>query len=165
MGNYTTEISADWRFNTARREQYALWLDDPAYNVAVTLNYNTPISVANAAHRIGKLFGVVDRKLLGSRFNRYATGRVDGVLVLEHLSSNIHAHGLLRVPPERLDRFMAMFPPDGRGAWSRVWEAGTQHVTAAHDPAGFGSYMAKEQRSSSAPETMIFLRDFYATRG
>lgn len=165
MGNYTDEISAEWRFNSTRRQHYARWLDDPAYNIAATLNFNAPISVGNAKQCVSKLFGAVDRKLLGSRFNNYTDGRVGGVLVLEHLQSNIHVHGLLRVEPTRLDRFMTMFPSDGRGVWSNIWKAGTQFVTAAHDPYGFAYYLSKEQFASSAPETMFFLNDFWPNRG
>lgn len=38
----------------------------------------------------------------------------------------------------------------------------TEH---ARDPAGFAFYMAKEQRASSAPETMLFLEDVFPTKG
>lgn len=162
MGNYTNETSAEWQFNSRRRQEYARWLGDPSYNIAATLNFNSPVTISNATRCIRRLFGAVDRTLLGSRFNRYTTGRVDGVMVLEHLNSNLHAHGLLKVDRQRLDRFMAMFPSDGRGAWSEIWSAGTQFTTYAHAPSGFASYMAKEQFASSNPETMLFLRNFYA---
>jgi len=148
-----------------RRDSFSEWLSDPSYNIALTLNFNSPVSLVNARGAVKKLFGVVDRKLLGARFNRYTTGRVDGVFVFEHLKSNIHAHGLLQVDPRSVDRFASIFPTDGRGSWSEIWKAGTQCLRHAHDPAGFAGYLAKEQFASSAPETMLFLREFYAQQG
>lgn len=165
MANYRNENCFEVRFNRGRRENFARWLDDPSYNIALTLNFNSPVSLTNARGAVGKLFGVVDRKLLGARFNKYTTGRVDGVFVFEHLDSNIHAHGLLKVNPISVERFASMFPENGRGPWSEIWKAGTQYLKLAYDPSGFAGYISKEQFASSAPETMLFLRDFYAKQG
>lgn len=164
MGNYSDEISHEARFNARKREYYASWLGDPSFNVAMTLNYNGGVSLGGAGSRIGTLFRDVDRVLLGSRFNKYRGARTEGVFFFEHVNSNIHAHGLLRVDPLRLERFNELFPEDGRGLWSSVWPAGTQFTKPAHDPAGFAHYITKEQFASSAPETMVILSGFYSDR-
>ncbi|WP_143324421.1 hypothetical protein [Caulobacter sp. FWC2] len=165
MGSYYDKISFEAQFNACRREHYARWLGDPSFNVAITLNFNGPISVGNAGACIGTLFRDVDRVLLGSRFNKYRDARTEGVFFFEHVNSNIHAHGLLQVQPSRVGRFMELFPECGRGIWSDVWKSGTQFVRTAHDPAGFARYITKEQFASSSPETMVILSDFYAQRG
>lgn len=153
------------RFNMLRRSAYSRWLSDPTLNVAMTLNFNRPVTLANARNAMRHCFGKVDRKLLGPRYNRRRDDRTTGVFVFEHLKSNLHAHGLLRVQPGRLERFGEMFPPTQRGLWSDVWAGGSQWTTDADNPAGFAFYMAKEQHASSAPETMLFLEDFFPTEG
>ena len=165
MGNYSDEISYEARFNAQRREHYASWLNDSSFNVAMTLNYNGAVSLGGAGGRIRTLFRDVDRVLLGSRFNKYKDARTEGLFFFEHVNSNIHAHGLLRVDPRRLERFAELFPEDGRGLWSSVWHAGTQFTRPAHDPAGFAHYITKEQFASSASETMVILSSFYSDRG
>lgn len=69
------------------------------------------------------------------------------------------------MPDDRLDTFATLFPATQRGIWSDVWKAGTQWTTLATDPAGFAFYMAKEQRASSLPETMLFLEEFFPSQG
>lgn len=165
MGNYFNEEIFTQRFERTRRSAFATWLDDPTLNVAMTLNFNTPVSLANARKAIGRCFCKVDRKLFGTRFQHKREQRLTGVFVFEHLQSNLHAHGLVRVPVDRLGTFASLFPETQRGIWSDVWPAGTQWTTRSSEPAGFAFYMAKEQRASSLPETMLFLEEFFPTEG
>ena len=164
-GNYADHESFESRFNRTRRSAYARWLDDPKFNVATTLNFNAPVTLTNAREAIGRCFCKVDRKLLGANFQQRRDLRVTGVFTFEHLDSNLHAHGLLQVSPDRLGRFRELFPETQRGIWTDVWPAGSQWTGRARDPAVFAFYMTKEQRASSAPETMLFLEDFFPTEG
>ena len=125
------------------------------------MNFNAEISLAKARKTIGRCFRDVDRRLLGTRFTKRRAERITGVFAFEHLASNLHGHGLLRVPPERIAQFAEMFPATQRGIWTDVWAPGSQWTTYAHDPAGFAFYLAKEQRASSLPETTLFLEDFF----
>lgn len=161
---------------------FAKWLDHPSLNVAMTLNFNprpprkserevetpvlnSPITLTNAKKAIGRCFAKVDRNLLGRQFTKDRDRRITGIFVFEHAHSNIHAHGLLRVQPERIDQFAQMFPPTQRGIWTEVWAPGSQRTTFAHDPGGFAAYFAKEQRASSSPDAMFFLEDFFPPKG
>jgi hypothetical protein len=164
-GNYSNDETFESRFNRTRRSSYAHWFDDPTWNVATTLNFNSPITLTNARNAVGRCFRIVDRKLGGTDFRQRPHRRVTGVFVFEHLESNLHAHGLLQVPPDKLGRFAELFPETQRGIWTDVWPAGSQWTGHARDPAGFAFYIAKEQRASSAPETMLFLKDFFPTEG
>ena len=181
-GNYAADESLESRFNRTCGAEYARWLDDPTLTVAMTLNFNprqfrsparegatpvfvSPITLRNAKLAIGRCFFRVDRKLLGRLFTRRPDQRITGVFVFEHAQSNLHAHGLLRVQPDRMGEFFEMFPPTGRGIWSEVWAPGSQWTTLAHDPGGFAGYFTKDQRASSAPEAMFFLEDFFSPKG
>jgi hypothetical protein len=161
MGNYQDEESFESRFNRQCRSAYARWMDDPSLNVAMTLNFNADISLENARKAIGRCFCKVDRRLLGTRFTRRRSDRLTGVFAFEHLQSNLHAHGLLRVKPERIEEFAKLFPATQRGIWTEVWAPGSQWTTDAPDPARFAYYFTKEQRASSLPDTMIFLEEFF----
>jgi hypothetical protein len=183
-GNYAGRESFKSLFNRTRRQVFARWLDDPTLTVAMTLNFNprpfrnpkvagdgaipvfnAPITLKNAKQAIGRCFAKVDRNLLGRQFTRDRARRITGVFVFEHAHSNLHAHGLLRVRPDRIAEFAQMFPPTQRGIWTEVWVSGSQWTTFAHDPGGFADYFAKEQRASSAPDAMFFLEDFFPPEG
>lgn len=181
-GNYADQESFESRFNRTCRSAYAEWLDDPTLNVAMTLNFNprsfrmdvdeqatsvfnSPITLKNAKRAIGQCFAKVDRKLLGRQFTRDRDQRITGVFAFEHAHSNLHAHGLLRVRPDRMAEFEQMFPRTQRGLWTEVWPSGSQWTTLARDPGGFAHYFTKEQRASSAPDAMFFLEDFFPTKG
>jgi hypothetical protein len=181
-GNYSGVESFESRFNRTCRSAYAEWLDDPTLNVAMTLNFNprpfrqtvqeeespvfsSPITLKNAKEAIGQCFAKVDRKLLGRLFTRQRDQRITGVFAFEHVSSNLHAHGLLRVRPDRIAEFGQMFPRTQRGLWTEVWPSGSQWTTLARDPGGFAHYFTKEHRASSAPDAMFFLEDFFPPKG
>lgn len=85
--NYSDDESFESRFNRTRRSAYARWLDDPAFNVAMNLNFNAPITLTNAREAIGTCFCKVDRKLLGARFQRHRDQRIRGFFTFEHLDS------------------------------------------------------------------------------
>ena len=181
-GNYAGAESFESRFNRTRRSVFARWLDDPTLNVAMTLNFNprtfrqpaqegaTPvfnsaISLKNGKRAISQCFAKVERALLGRQFTRDPSQRITGIFVFEHAHSNLHAHGLLRVQPHRIDEFAQMFPATQRGIWTEVWAPGSQWTTFAHDPGGFADYFAKELRASSSPDAMFFLEDFFPPKG
>jgi hypothetical protein len=166
MGNYPDYVRFEARFNRQRRGEYARWFNDPAFNVAMTLNFNSPVSLVLARKAVGDLFFHVDRKLIRTRrFTKMRDERTRGVFAFEHLRTNLHAHGLLQVKPERLEQLGVMFPVTQRGTWCDVWPSGSQWTTLAHDPGGFAYYFTKEQWASSDPETMLFLDQFFPTGG
>jgi hypothetical protein len=183
-GNYAGRESFESRFNRTCRSVYAEWLDDPTLNVAMTLNFNSrpfrndvregaqhvsnaPVTLKNAKAAISRCFAKADRNLLGRQFtrDRDRDQRITGIFAIEHVHSNLHAHGLLRVRPDRLADFERMFPRTQRGLWTEVWPSGSQWTTFACDPGGFAHYFTKEQRASSAPDTMFFLEDFFPSKG
>lgn len=162
MGNYKDEESFTSRYNRTCRDAFAQWFDDPTFNVAVTLNFNSEaVDLPTARRAIANCFFRVDRKLLGTRFTGRRDARTMGVFAFEHLSTNLHAHGLLQVAPERIGRFADLFPPTQRGIWCSVWPSGSQWTTDAYDPAGFARYFTKELRADSDPNKLLFLSDYF----
>ena len=162
MANYQDEISFEARFNRRRQREYAAWLGCMDFNFAVHLFYNANISLSNARSAVTDCFRNVDRILLGTRFNKKPSSMwTSGVFMFEHLDTNLHAHGLVRVNRDRIAQFNELFPADGRGIWCRSWASGSQTTEMLYDTAGFADYITKEQKASADPETMLWLEEAF----
>lgn len=143
------------------RPELARWIGGLGFNVGLTLNINREIGLMGARAQVAKLFLRVDRKLAGTKFNKRPDRRVQGVFFFEHVETNIHCHGLLTVPAERSEKFMALFPADGRGGpWSKVCPSGSHCIRVGNIEAA-ARYDTKEQTPWSAPATMLWLAEFH----
>lgn len=143
------------------RPELARWIAGLGFNVGLTLNINREIGLMEARSHVAKLFVRVDRKLAGTKFNQRPDRRMRGVFFFEHVETNIHCHGLLTVPAERHEKFMTMFPADGRGGpWSKVCPSGSHCIKIGNIEAA-ARYDTKEQTPWSAPATMLWLSEFH----
>lgn len=166
MGNYNDTISFESRFNSRCQREYTSWLGSMDFNVAVHLFFNSNVTLTKAGGVVKECFRDVDRELFGTRFHKNpASLRTTGVFMFEHLDTNLHAHGLIRVRSDRLAQFNELFPESGRGIWTDCWVSGSQTTEMVYDTAGFANYISKEQKASSAPETMLWLEEAFRTRG
>lgn len=143
------------------RRSYSKWIGELGFNTALNLNFNSDVRLPTARWAVRKLFRNVDRRLLGTRFHKQPIElRTNGVFAFEHLESNLHAHGLIKVGQARGDSFFELFPGERGEIWSAIWPSGTYEIKAAHDPAGFAHYFLKEQGPWSESETMLWLDEF-----
>lgn len=166
MGNYHDYQSFESTFNSRGQAAFAKWLGGMDFNVAIHLFFNSDVSLPKAGRVVTQCFRDVDRKLLGTRFHKKpASRRTTGVILFEHLQTNLHAHGLLRVPTDRLAQFAELFPANGRGIWTDCWPSGSQTSAMLYDTAGFAHYITKEQKASAAPETMLWLEGAFRIEG
>lgn len=65
------------------------------------------------------------------------------ILIPEHLNTNTHAHGLIRVAADRLAEFEDMFRAPRSLFWSRLAPAGTHDVQPIYDERGWAHYCLK----------------------
>jgi hypothetical protein len=166
MANIQEDQSFVSRFNARRQPEYAAWLGNMSFNVGVHLFFNSDVTLSKARSTVKRCFRDVDRELVGTRFHKKpASLRTTGVFFFEHLDTNLHAHGLLRVREDRLAQFEELFPATGRGLWTECWESGSQTTEMLYDAAGFADYITKEQKASAAPETMLWLEEAFNTAG
>lgn len=143
------------------RPELAKWIGGLGFNVGLTLNFNRQTGLMAARKQVRDVFFRVERKLIGTKFNQRPERRTRGVFFFEHVETNIHCHGLLAIPDERHDRFMSMFPADGRGGpWSEVCPSGTHCIRVGNIEAA-ARYDTKEQTPWSAPATMVWLAEFH----
>lgn len=126
------------------REEYIALAVSMQPNFYVTLVTNDFGSVAEITRKLGKFCAMVDRSLIGHRWNTAPEQkRLDGLFFIEHASSNIHVHGLLRIPEAR-DTDMALLV---ERKWNRLTEAGSTNLQSIYEAVGVAEYVTKEMRS------------------
>lgn len=127
-------------------------------NFYITLTDPTEPHLSTIREKLGRLCGRIDRAVLGKKFTRHLPHeRTDGIFFIEHVGSNIHAHGLLRVPKASLDEFDALI----KKQWHRVCRDGKHDLQEVYDCAGVASYCTKEMtRFGFNPDQIAFTRDF-----
>lgn len=127
-------------------------------NFYITLTDPTEPHLATMREKLGRLCGRIDRALLGKKFARHLpVERTDGIFFIEHIGSNIHAHGLLRVPKASFDELGALT----KMQWHRVCRDGKFDLQEVYDCAGVASYCTKEMtRFGFNPDQVAFTRDF-----
>lgn len=162
------------------RESYIDFLVSQNFNFCLTLNWNPGedrgaicqrydfdshrcVSLKSAREQVGNLFFRVERKLFGRRFNEMSIDRrVHGVFFFEHISSNIHCHGLLRVPPGYHLKFRSFFPEDRGGLWSKVRKSGSYCLKEDFSPRCAAAYCSKDVHKNSNFENSLWLDEFHS---
>ncbi|TAA58862.1 hypothetical protein [Shinella sp. JR1-6] len=148
----------DYRHKKRLRQAWVEFVEAFEPNFYITLTDPTEPHLATMREKLGKLCGRIDRALLGKKFARYLPHeRTDGIFFIEHIGSNIHAHGLLRVPKASLKEFDALT----KMQWHRVCRDGKFDLQEVYDRAGVASYCTKEMtRFGFNPDQVAFTRDF-----
>ena len=96
----------------------------------------------------------LDRALLGPKWAAKADKRTHGLLLPEHLASNSHLHGALRVDPSCVDKFEnalvdALDPKTGEivqclPLWKDVIPSGSSCIRRLSNGSGWSNYVTKE---------------------
>ena len=136
------------------REEYVALAVSMQPNFYVTLATNEFGSVTDLTRRLGKFCAMMDRSLIGHRWNKAPEqNRLDGLFFIEHASSNIHAHGLLRIP-EQENKDIALLV---ERKWNRLTQAGSTDTQSIHDAIGVAEYVTKEMRNFSFDQDQTVL--------
>ncbi len=151
-------METDYGHNKKLQQAWAEFAETFEPNFFVTLTDPTEPHLATMREKLGKLCGRIDRAVLGKKFaRRLPHERTDGIFFIEHVDSNIHAHGLLRVPNASFEEFDALT----KMQWHRVCRDGRYDLQEVYDCAGVARYCAKEMtRFGFNPEQVAFTRDF-----
>ena len=146
------------------RQAYASFIAAQGFTFGITLNWNQEKTLGRARQDLRLLFRDVDRKMLGSRFNRRAESlRAQGIFAYEHVQSNIHAHGLFKVAPGRNDVVGKLFDGERPVLWTNIVPSGTICLQSAERPIAAAIYMLKEQRLADGADTLVWLSEFLPT--
>lgn len=80
------------------KEAYMDLMDDFQPNSFITLATNGDGTIEGMRDLVKDFLARLDRKILGNAWlERPIHERTDGVFIIEHVTSNIHAHGLVRL--------------------------------------------------------------------
>lgn len=109
---------------------------------------------------IGEYLAMMDRALLGRNWSQLSPDqRTDGLFIIEHTKTNIHAHGLLRFPAAKshdLEVLTLM-------KWNRLTQSGDTNFQSIYDAEGAAKYCAKEMNSPQFnPDQVVLARQFMA---
>lgn len=108
---------------------------------AVTAVFNRETSFDGGKHALKAFHARIDRAFLGRNWQRAPIERRShGVWFPEHPQSNFHFHGLIHMPAEFADRFLAV----GAATWKDLAPAGNLMTKPITDLTGWGGYVTKE---------------------
>lgn len=108
---------------------------------AVTAVFNRDTSPAGGRRALKAFHARIDRAFLGRNWQHAPADRRSFALWFpEHVQSNLHFHGMIRVPAEFADRFLTV----GAGAWKDLAPAGNLLTKPITDLAYWGGYITKE---------------------
>lgn len=128
------------------RDNYIKLAKQMEPNAFVTLATNDTGEILEMTRLIGKFCGMMDREICGHKFHTYPTNkRTNGIFVIEHTKTNIHAHGLLKFP----DNPTVDLPLLTARKWNILTKAGTTNFQPIYDVAGVAGYCTKEMSNFS----------------
>jgi hypothetical protein len=171
MGNIADDLSFAGRNRERFKDGLTGFYAKMPFTHALTLCWNADVrpqptsskmSVERARQDIGALLARVDRKLLGTRFHKKRDRRTTGVFFFEHADRNLHAHGLIRVQPNRLLDFHRLFPNERGGLWNDLVPAGSYRLEIIDDVRTTVGYVLKEQHLATDERMTVWAEDFFA---
>lgn len=107
----------------------------------VTLAFNIPHTLDLAEYKLRRLQAMVDRSLLGPRWQQKQSGRTMYIAIAEHPHSNLHFHAVFAVPTRP-----QQFPVRLQQAWKKLAPAGDVDIKQYYS-LGASAYSTKTIRA------------------
>lgn len=127
----------------ALRAAWRQFLTETGATHALTLTLNEPSNSNVIGAKLRRFFGLLDNKLLGSRYHLAPLPRRTFYTAFaENLDSNAHVHALLRVTPDRHDTIERVLSGTRQTIWTKVAPLGT-HVLCPIIDGGWATYSTK----------------------
>lgn len=171
MVNINDDISFAHKYRKRAKQELITFFAKMNYSHVLTLAWNRgapaagsssrATSIAHAKRDIGLLLARLDRRLLGTKFNLKPELRTPAVFFFEKVGTNLHAHGLLRVPSKRLLSLHRMFPGVRGGVWSELVPSGSYKLEIIHDVRTTVGYLLKEQHLDQEGDTVVWADEFF----
>lgn len=129
-----------------------------APNFFVTLARNMTASKESVSRLVRDFCARMNRKLLGHTWTMTAASE-RSVFFIEHVTSNIHAHGPIRIPSCDGVDVGAL----SEGIWPKLCPGGSVVVMPINDVTGCASYCTKEMRDFRfGDDQIVLMREFIA---
>jgi hypothetical protein len=155
-----------YNFDNGRlKEAWISLFNKMAFTHAITFSWNRSVGLDRARSDLKALHRIVDRAMLGSRFNRYPTNkRTLAIFTFEGLENeHVHVHSLWKCPPNKILKFCKLFPQKTSGVWTKVVPTGSYDVElltiSGLNNESIG-YMLKGQNMNSDAREIVWSEDF-----
>ena len=130
----------------------------------VDLIFNADISLRSACRKIKHFDTQVHRKLVGKYFyKKPADQRIISICFPEHIDSNLHYHGVFRVPEQFHDKFQIT----AILAWLRVCQSGHLTISGLQNPSDIHqatNYCLKEIYKIQNYEHFVLSSEFWSSK-
>jgi hypothetical protein len=140
-----------------------LYQQDFTHAVTLKPNHGRKSSFKELEARFYTLHMLVQRKLLGRRFNRCREKQTHAFAIVEGLPFVGHLHAAFKIDAAHQDKFEALFP-DGSGLsdrsrnlWRKLEPTGSSKVERIFGAQGWISYASKEIWSLDDLDRVILL--------
>jgi hypothetical protein len=120
------------------------------------------VSLEQARRDVGAMLARVDRRLVGTKFNRMSDRRTRAVFFFEHPDRNLHAHGLIHVRRDRLLDLHRLFPHSRGGCWNKIVPSGSYRLEILDDVRTTVGYLLKEQHLATDTRMTLWADEFHA---
>ena len=108
---------------------------------AITSIFNGPTSLASGQKALRGFHARLDRALLGRNWQRQpAEQRSFCIWQPEHIASNLHYHGCMRIPQGKEEKFLTI----AQGIWKKLVPSGAMDINPITDISGWAHYITKE---------------------
>ncbi len=144
------------------REAYIQLCGQFQPNTMVTLATNQLWEIARMTKLVGSFAARMDDRGLGSAWSKLPIScRANGIFFIEHVRSNIHAHGLVRFPYGN-DWGRDMI---ARKLWADLCPGGSVRLSKIYTLDGAASYCTKEMtRYNHQDEQIVLLEQFMSQK-
>ena len=112
----------------------------------ITLVTNQTWELSKMQRAIKAFVGCTDHSLLGKKWWQMPVDcRTEGIFFIEHVASNTHAHGMLRLPQRHQDdqRDIKILLEQH---WNKLTPGGSLDFQTLHDAVGCADYCTKEMQ-------------------
>lgn len=142
------------------RAAYIQWLPRKKWNFFLTIKFNTTSSLEAARTNFKRLCQALDRKLIGPKYGRRNRRRTLIVVASEHIHSNFHFHGMLKLcckrrpKRRRLEKLLDKL-------WKRILPSGSVDLQRLCDAKGAAGYMTKELFVPEGMDRLLWSSEFW----
>jgi hypothetical protein len=143
------------------RQAYEKWLASLDVDLFITLSLSDNVGLDQARQKLKRWLAYVDSHYLGRGWaKRPSSDRTDGIIIPESIDTNLHYHGLIRLPPRGQTQGLDVIEPRLEGLWQKIEWRGTCKVDWIRD-AGSARYVTKQLVRPGYLDHLIFPREFH----
>lgn len=145
------------RGDTELQMAWVDFLEAQNHNIAVYLAFNDFVEVDAALKALRNYMAKVNRLIVGRNWDNRASQRIKGFFAVEHVRSNLHFGGSVRIVDKDLWEASRVMT----AAWKDIALKGSSNIGPIRDQLACHIYNTKELRSENARDNWIDTEVFW----